>query len=385
MRHKAPKLPPRAWPWAFCAGGVPVGSIGPVRRTNAGWIARREDAARGPLALPAAVPLAAATTAWVLTDGKIGDEVHCFGVAKALGLAPQRRLVEPRLLWAAMAPIGPVDPRQKADRPGSPVAPPFPDILIASGRRTVPYLKHVKRASGGRTFTVFLKDPRTGARTADAIWVPEHDPLRGDNVFVTLTSPHVLTPEVIAGARRNPDPRIAGLPHPRLGMVLGGPSGHHRFKGHDARRLGAIAADAARQGFSVMVTPSRRTPPAFLEAVRAPLASAGFLGRSAFVWDGQGENAYLPILANADRIIVTGDSVNMIGEATATGAPVYVYVPSGMGYHKMVAFIDRMVERGVLRRYAGSLDPYDYAPVDATPEIAANIVERYARFRREAA
>ncbi|MBV8564642.1 MAG: mitochondrial fission ELM1 family protein [Methylobacteriaceae bacterium] len=321
------------------------------------------------------------TTTWVVTDGKIGDEVHCFGVAQALGAAAERRLIAPRLPWAAVAPFGPIDPRERADEPGSPVAPPFPDILIASGRRTVPYLRHVKRASGRRTFTVFLKDPRTGPRTADAIWVPEHDPLRGANVVVTLTSPHSLTPDVIARARAEPDRRIAWVNRPRLGIVLGGPSGHHRFKRHDARRLGAIALECARQGFGVMVTPSRRTPAAFLEAVRAPLADAGLLGNCAYVWDGAGENAYLPILANADRILVTGDSVNMLGEATATGAPVYVFVPSGMAYHKMVAFIDRLAERGAVRRYAGSLDPFTYEPIDATPEIARLVAARYLAFR----
>lgn len=330
---------------------------------------------------PVAAALPAATSSWVLTDGKIGDEVHCFGVAEALGLTAERRLIEPRLAFACLAPIGPIDPRDRPQRPGSPIEPPFPDIVIASGRRTVPYMRHVKRASGGRTFTVFLKDPRTGPRTADVIWVPEHDPLRGENVFVTLTSPHPLTAAVLAGARLAPDPRILALPRPRIGLILGGKSGHHHFTAADTRRLGATAVDCVRQGFSLIVTPSRRTPQSFLDAVRSALAEAGFLGERAFVWDGMGDNPYRQILANADRLIVTGDSVNMVGEATATGTPVYVFVPSGSGYYKMTAFLDQLVERGAIRRYAGSLEPFHYTPIDATPEIAEAVAARYARFR----
>ncbi len=115
------------------------------------------------------------TTAWLITDGKIGDEVQCLGIADELGLEPQRRLIKPRPPWSWASPWGPVDPGESPSRPRSPIAPPFPDVAIAAGRRTVPYLRRVKRASGGQTFTIFVKDPYTGLGTADVIWIPEHD------------------------------------------------------------------------------------------------------------------------------------------------------------------------------------------------------------------
>lgn len=70
-------------------------------------------------------------------------------------------------------PRGPVDPREAPGRPGSPLRPPWPDLVVASGRRAVAYLRAVKRASGGRCFTVFLKDPRTGPGAADIVWAPD--------------------------------------------------------------------------------------------------------------------------------------------------------------------------------------------------------------------
>ena len=39
------------------------------------------------------------------------------------------------------------------------------------------------------------------------------------------------------------------------------------------------------------------------------------------VWDGQGDNPYFGMLALADLIVVTQDSVSMISEAAATTAP----------------------------------------------------------------
>jgi len=240
---------------------------------------------------------------------------------------------------------------------------------------TVPYLRHLRRASGGRTFTVFLQDPRTGPGTADMLWVPEHDKLRGENVVVTLTSPHPLRPHVLEAARRNPDPRLANLPHPRVAMVLGGPSAHHRFEDKDVAALVRIAGDLAAAGCGVMVTPSRRTPASLTKALAQALA-----GKPAFIWDGTGANPYTAIIALADSIVLTGDSVNMVGEALVAGAPVQVYEPSG-GHPKIAGFIEKLAQAGHVRRWAGHLERWDNPPLDATSLIAGEIARRYAAFR----
>ncbi len=155
-----------------------------------------------------------AATCWILTDGKAGDEVQCLGVADALGLTPELRRVRPRPPFDWAMPWGPIDPREAPGRQGSPIARPFPDLLLASGRRAVPYVRRVKRASFGRTFAVILKDPRTGAASADLIWVPEHDGLRGPNVLATLTPPHRVSAERLACVRAAGDERLSALPHP---------------------------------------------------------------------------------------------------------------------------------------------------------------------------
>ena len=326
-----------------------------------------------PAAPPSALP--PGTTAWVLASGKVGHEVHCIGIARELGLEPLLKQVAPRALFGALSPFGPIDPRDSAKRPGSLLAPPFPDIVFAAGRVTVPYLRHLRRASGGRTFTVFLQDPRTGAGTADMLWVPEHDKLRGENVVVTLTSPHPLRPHVLEAARRNPDPRLAALPHPRVAMVLGGPSAHHRFEDKDMAALVRIASDLAASGCGVMVTPSRRTPASLTKALAQALE-----GHPAFVWDGTGDNPYAAIIALADSIVVTGDSVNMVGEALVAGVPVQVYEPSG-GHPKIAGFIEKLVQAGHVRRWAGGLERWDNPPLDATSLIAGEIARRYGAFR----
>lgn len=315
-----------------------------------------------------------ATRCWILTDGKIGDEVQCRGLAEALHIKAELRRVAPRSLYAWAMPFGRIDPREGPHAPDSPLAPPYPDLAIAAGRLTVPYLRAVKRLSKGATFTVFLKDPYRGRTLFDLIIVPEHDRLRGKNVIAALTPANRLSAEALAAARIKPDPRIVGLPRPRVALLLGGPSMHHRYGAKEAAELAAIAARVVGEGKGLMVTPSRRTPKALIDAISAALP------KNAFVWDGGNANPYLAILANADAIIVTGDSVNMVGEAMATGKPVHVYEPSG-GHRKITAYLDRLEALGAVRRWRGKLEDWSYAPINATPTIAAEIARRYREFR----
>ncbi|MDB5643117.1 MAG: hypothetical protein JWN07_2434 [Hyphomicrobiales bacterium] len=340
---------------------------------------RHDTDALAPARLPAGV------RAWILQSGKIGHEVNCLGVAHELGLDPEMRPVQPRPFFAFFAPWGPIDPIEGVRIPGSPLSGPAPDIVFASGRTTVPYLRAIKKAAPRTTFTVFLQDPRSGAKSADLIWAPEHDRLRGDNVLVTLTSPHHMRPSVLAAARADTDPRLAALPEKRIGMVLGGDSGSHRFEANDFYRLAEVALESLRAGYGLMVTPSRRTPPELLKSIRAAVAISG-APQNAFVWDGTGDNPYGQILAHAHAIVVTGDSVNMVGEAASTGAPVHVYEPTG-GSTKMSGFIDGLVVAGAVRRLptvrpAGWMNErWTYEPVDATAQIAREVVKRYLAFK----
>jgi uncharacterized protein len=310
-------------------------------------------------------------TCWVLTDGKAGDEAQCLGVAERLGLAPELRRVKPRPPWVWLMPRGPIDPAEAPDRPGSPITPPFPDICISSGRRAVAYLRRVGRESSGMTLTVFLKDPSMGADTAEVIWAPAHDAIHGPNVLKTLTSPHRVSPERLAAARAaQPAWLEPGRIH--VGVMLGGDSRHHRFTDANITDLTAALAAIAEGAAKLVVTPSRRTPPALAEAVRALCGRTG-----GFWWDGTGENPYLAILAHADHLVVTADSVNMLGEAAATGTPIHLFTPSG-GHRKIAAFIKGLADHGAVHPLGRNLESWAYEPLDATPEIAVAVAKAYA-------
>lgn len=324
---------------------------------------------------PAATPLPdiASARAWVVTDGKAGDETQCIGIVETLGLRAEIRRVAPRAPFAWLAPWGPVDSRHAPGRAGGALGGPLPDLLIASGRQSVPYLRALRRASSGRTFTAFLKDPRTGPASADFIWVPDYDDLRGANVLTTATPPHRVTQARLAAARATPDPRLAALPRPRVAVLVGGDSRHLRFRADDTARLLAHLRALGETGASLMITVSRRTPP----ALRAALASLA-TSRPGFFWDGSGENPYVPMLALADAVVVTADSANMVGEAVSTGVAVLVFDLPGT-YVRHRRFFAGLQAAGALAPFTGRLEMLHYAPIDATPRIAQSLGDAYIR------
>lgn len=308
---------------------------------------------------------------WTLTDGKIGDHVQCAGVASALDGDVENKTINPSAPFEWFAPFGPIDPRHAPGATNSPIAPPFPNILIASGRRAIPYARAIKHESGGKTFVILLKDPRVRARFADLIWAPFHDQRKGENVFATLTSPHGLGPSLQL-ARLNPAPELAVLQKPILGVVLGGVGGAARYDERVAADFAANVKAAASSFASVAVTPSRRTPGFLLNAVRDAVA-----GYQSFVWDGAGKNPYGDILANADALIVTADSHNMMSEAMATGTGVYAYRPPQLA-SKLAWFLDELEKKGVVRPFERRADIFESSQTDATQAIVDEVRRRLA-------
>lgn len=318
------------------------------------------------------------TSCWIFSDGKAGNLTQCVGVAEALGVDAEIKSVDPQGWSRLVAPYGRVARSERFGQAGSRFAPPWPDLAIACGRLTTPYIRALRKVSGLKTYTIVLLDPKTGANTADLFWVPQHDRRRGGNVVTTLTSPHRYSPQRLAALRAEVPADIAALPGPRIAMLIGGPNGDYRYRVEDEDRLIALLSDLARMPVGLMITCSRRTPPALAQRV-----DAATRGAARIFWDGAGANPYPQFLAQADAFFVTADSVNMVGEACATGRPVHVFFPRG-GSAKFTRFHHSLHEHGATRpvvRADDVLQTWGYEPLYSAPVIAAEIRRRYLRRR----
>lgn len=325
--------------------------------------------------VPAAPDPLAAKSCWVVTDGKAGMEIQCLGLAEALGLAPEVKRVSVGKPWRWL-PAGLIrDPLGSLAPKGDRLAPPWPDLWIASGRQTVPLTRDLRKLSGGRCFTVQIQNPAIDPAAFDLIVTPEHDRLRGANVVTTRGALGCVTRERLDAAATRFAPRYAQLPERRLAVLLGGANKAFRLDTATTVALTEQLAKLAREGWGLMITPSRRTG-----AANEAILRRGLAGLPADIWDGNGENPYFGILGLADHVVVTGDSVNMVSEAGSTGKPVHVvHLPNrrlGGKSAKFSRFHVAMQAAGITRPFTGTLETWSYAPLDETRRAAAEIRRR---------
>jgi hypothetical protein len=247
---------------------------------------------------------------------------------------------------------------------------PWPDLVIACGRKTVAYSAAIKKRSKGKTFVVQTQDPRLDARFFDLVIPPRHDNLEGPNVLPILGSPNRITP-----ARLREGAAIVGalfnhLPERRIAVLIGGSSQRFTLDLEVMETLADQLQDLARQGFGLMITTSRRTGEAQEKLLRERLTGDGI-----HIWDGGEPNPYFAMLAEASHILVTEESTNMITEAAATGKPVYILPLKGHA-PKFERFHRGLSEAGITRGFEGALETWDYEPLDETGRAAGVIMEQ---------
>ena len=125
-----------------------------------------------------------------------------------------------------------------------------------------------------------------------------------------------------------------------------------------------------RDGVGVAITPSRRTDPTATRVLAETLTPLG-----AWAWDGSGDNPYFGMLALADAIIVTVDSISMVSEAVATSAPVMLADLPGHS-RRNTLFTKGLLRDGRVRAFAGRLEKWPVQPLDDTPAAAAEMCRR---------
>jgi mitochondrial fission protein ELM1 len=314
---------------------------------------------------------------WILTDGKIGMVNQCLGLARALGHDPDIKTIDLRRPWAWLPPGLTPAKTSVITADSTPLAPPWPDLLIASGRKSVAPAQAIRRASGGATFCVQIQDPGISPGAFDLVVAPAHDQLRGANVVSTVGAMQGIDPAALDAARVAFAERVGRLPRPLAGVLLGGDNAVYRMTPEIGTTLAAqLHALAADQGWGLAITPSRRTPVFVLEAIRNALT-----GLDVDIWDETGPNPYLGFLAHADSLIVTGDSVNMVSEAAATGKPVHVVHLEG-GSKKFSRFHEALATRGITRPFTGALEQWAYDPPDDMAMVVDEIQRRMAATER---
>ena len=288
-----------------------------VMRRGRGTAARVHQGGRRPDGCPPQV--------WVLADEKLGHTTQSVGVARALGWPYEVKQLHFNVLNRLSNGLLGARRWSLDRRHSAALAPPWPDVIVAAGRKTAPIAQWVREQSGGRTRIVQLG--RKGADRADdvdlaVVCAHFHLPVHPRRVQ-TLAPLTEVTPARLDEAGSRWGELFAATPQPHVALLVGGTSAMHRLDRATAERMAReVAAWVRDAGGTLFTVTSPRTGPAATAGLRAGLGDAGRL----YVWQrGDPGNPYLGCLVVADALVVTGDSESMLAEAAATEKPLYIY------------------------------------------------------------
>jgi mitochondrial fission protein ELM1 len=302
---------------------------------------------------------------WALLGAHAGDNNQVLALAEALGLPFETkqlrynhwRYLTPRILGSRLRSL---DEDSRALVAGEP-----PDLTISTGHRSVPVVQHLRRRCQ-RLRSVHIGYPRIAPGCFDLVIATPEYPVPDSPRVMRI--PFALT-------RKRHAPPFTDLPRPRRVLVLGGPTLYWRFDPKMVRGAVSTLFDAAaKDGGSLIVAASPRTPASCLEQMSGvPIIRRGE------------SPSYAALLAGADELFVTADSVAVASDAIATGKPVGL-IPIeptffGRAYLAMLPSGVRMRPRDLRffwnaladRQLAGTLDePRAGSP----PDINALVAER---------
>ena len=198
---------------------------------------------------------------------------------------------------------------------------PWPRLVICCGRRADRVAFWIKQQSRGYTKVVSIGRARMPVSSYDLLIAPPPFlvPERANVVKLSLplTRRRSLAASDVA-ARGASVP----VPKPWFTILLGGEVKQFAASQRvliESARLAQLGAH--RHNGSVVISTSRRTPPALLAAVQSVLERPYVYRWST---ESETENPYETLLRDSAALFVTADSASMILDCCASGTPTYV-------------------------------------------------------------
>jgi mitochondrial fission protein ELM1 len=328
---------------------------------------------------------------WVLADNRVGNVNQAIALAEKIGLGYQLKPVEYNF-WGNLPnfllTFSPIHVKKQLLQLWKMEG--FPDLIISAGRRTASLASYLKHKSAGKVKIVQIMHPNLPFEQFDLIILPHHDKVNRKELCAN--EKNILR---ITGALNNIQAKIqvGGIElrknYPNLkqfiSVIIGGNSKNYQFSDGNARELATILSNITKnqptiqqdEKYTLFISFSRRTPNSAKQIIKNNVSS------SAIIYDPTEEktkpNPYFGMLAQADYIISTADSISMCSEAVSTGKPLYIFCPSNFKSPKHLSFTQNLVELGIakiLDKSVTQLEQYNYTPINEVERIANIIITK---------
>ncbi len=304
--------------------------------------------------------------ALLLTEGMHGMISQVEGLAKALNAEYNHKIVRLSFPWNLIppkfTPISDIILKDKIYITNTEI----PDLIISCGRKSVIPSIFLKRKNS-KIFTIHVQDPKVSFKNFDAIVAPEHDNLKGDNIYTSKGAIHYITEPEISKARQYLVDKIKS--EKIVSLILGGPNKYYSFNSDQIINIfNQIKSIFVSDGYKVIIIPSTRTPKKIIDLAEREMSSCGY------VVNKVDKQAYLSAYALANYVIVTCDSTSMISEAAISGKPIFVaHMKAKRNNYRFNRFYELFKQMGITRNLGEKVETWTYNKHNEAQRIALEL------------
>ncbi|MHA1550304.1 MAG: ELM1/GtrOC1 family putative glycosyltransferase [Alphaproteobacteria bacterium] len=247
-----------------------------------------------------------------------------------------------------------------------------PDLIISGGRRTASISVHLKKRYPNALNVQVLK-PNLPLKNFDFVVLPEHDSgeKTSPKILTYIGAMHRFTAPVLTQAKKEWTKEFKPFKKPRIAVLIGGSTKSRTFSEKDAETLARVLAQTKKDlKGSLLITTSRRTGEKQTEILRKNTNADYF-----YAPEDKKENPYVGFLGSADILVVTGESVSMLSEATGAKKPLFIYAPKSLLIPKHQRFVDKLYKLGVAKPFGNrTLKPFTPKAFPAEGKRLAKII-----------
>ena len=199
-------------------------------------------------------------TCWVLIADAPAFRKQTAGIAQALGIPFEEKIVGRRKPWCWLPKRWSFGALKQLTKQSTPLAAPWPDVVIACGQNTIAFALAIRRANKGKTKLIYVQKPSINPKHFDLVIAPMHDHAQGANIIETFGATHDLSEAALLEASKTFSPLFQSYKLPFLSMFIGGASKQYPFTGKQAALLAdTIIEIATAYHGTVLISTSRRT------------------------------------------------------------------------------------------------------------------------------
>jgi len=304
--------------------------------------------------------------ALLLTEGMHGMISQVEGMAKALNTEYSHKIIRLSFPWNLIPPrFTPISDIILKDKIYI-IDNEIPDLIISCGRKSVIPSIFLKRKNS-KIFTIHIQDPKVSFKNFDAIVSPEHDNLKGDNIYTSKGAIHYITELEINEASQYLVEKIKS--EKIVSLILGGPNKYYSFNSDQIINIfNQIKSIFVSNGYKVIIIPSMRTPKEIINLAEKEMGSCGY------VVNKVDKQAYLSAYALANYVIVTCDSTSMISEAATSGKPIFVaHMKAKKNNYRFKRFFELFKQMRITRDLGEKVETWTYNKHNEAQRIAIEI------------